>query len=215
MTKMDRISPPASATGASHEVYERAREAVRDFLPDPATLSDDQRRIILRRYAAGVGENFIKWLAAATLCTRSLEARYAAAENALLEIRDDHPGMLRGFVASSGASPEREDYDYVARYLADVQVEVSRMPGLFLTTFLGILEHTSTDYIPWLAELSTPLGNTNFAYADIHGEADILHADQFVWALEKEAAHYDDPDIEIGKANTVALSFLKAILTAD
>lgn len=191
----------------------KTRLAVRDLLVEPNFLSDAEKRTILRRYTAGVAEHFVKWLAAASLCSRSLEARYAAGENARLEIADDHPGMLREFSALSGAVPDREDYEYVEPFLDAVQSEVAKMPGLFLTVFLGVLESTSAEYIPWLTEISKSLGNTNFRYAEIHGEADISHAEQFNWAAEKESKYYENPDRQVNLGHKIALYYLKGLLT--
>lgn len=192
--------------------FERAREAVRMALPDPDALSSEQHRLALRRYCAAVTPNFIKWLSAASLCARSQDARYAASENAMVEIRDDHPGMLWALARSSGALPDAEDYEAIERYILPIQSRVALMDGLFLIALDGCIEHTSLEFVPWVGRVAQRLGNTSTEYIDVHGEADIGHAEQFVWALEKEAAFHDNPDKTIGEACDATVALINGVL---
>jgi len=196
-------------------IFAVARANVREALVAPDSLSDDQCRRIIRRYTAGVGSNFVNWLAAGTVSCRSLEARYATAENLLIEIRDDHPGMLRDFAKSSAAEPETEDYRYAQAEARHVQDRVSEMSGVFLIALVGTLENVSLDYIPWLGIISERLGNDNMRYVDIHGEADIEHARQFHWALEMEAALHPKPKPLSQAGADSAVSFIRALFRAD
>jgi hypothetical protein len=192
--------------------FERAREAVRAALPDPEDLSSDQCRLAIRRYCAAVTPNFIKWLSAASLSARSQDARYAASENAMVEIRDDHPGMLKALARSSHALPDAEDYEAVERYMLPIQSRVALLDGLFLIALDGCIEHTSLEFVPWVGRVAHQLGNTSTEYVDVHGEADIGHAEQFVWALEKEAALYEDPDKTIDEACDATVALINGVL---
>jgi hypothetical protein len=196
-------------------IFASARAKVREALIAPDSLSDDQCRRIIRRYAAGVGNNFVKWLAAGTVSCRSLEARYATAENLHIELRDDHPGMLHDFATSSAAEPETDDYRYAHAEALHVQNHVSEMSGVFLISLVGTLENVSLDYIPWLGILSKRLGNDNMRYVDIHGEADIEHAKQFHWALEREAPLHSEPRPLMQAGADSAVSFIRALLRVD
>jgi hypothetical protein len=202
-----------NANAASYEHhFDVARNAVKAFLPEPDSMSVDECRAALRRYTAAVTPNFVKWLAAASLSARSQDARYAASENVYVEIRDDHPGMLRALARGSGALPETSDYEQVEPFVALVQSQVTKMNGLFLTAMNGCIEHTSLDYVPWIARISERLGNTNMEYVDVHGEADISHAQQLTWALNKEAAMHDDPEPQISGACEVTVAFFRGVL---
>jgi len=189
-----------------------SRAEIRSALPDSDDLTKDECRQIIRRYAAGVGGNFVTWLAAGVVSCRSIEGRYAASENVHIEIRDNHPAMLRRFAEGSGAVPSADDYRFAELAALPVQTEVSNMSGLFMIALVGTLENISLDYIPWLGAISRRLGNTDMEYVDIHGEADIAHADQFCWALEKEAAQYDAPDAIIAAGSSAAVNFIKSLL---
>jgi Iron-containing redox enzyme len=202
------VGPARSFT----QYFDDARLSVAESLPDPASLSLDQCRLAIRRYSAAVIPNFVKWLAAAAVSARSQDARYAASENAYVEIQEDHPGMLRALARSSGASPEALDYEFVEEFVVPIQLEVARMNGLFLIALNGCIEHTSLAFVPWIGRVAHRLGNENFKYVEVHGEADIGHAEQFEWALEKEAALHSSPDSEIALACNLTVSFVKGVL---
>lgn len=189
-----------------------AREAVRAHLPPITSLSNEQCARIIKRYSAAIGPNFVVWMAAAIVACRSVEGRFAASENVYIEVKDNHPGMLRDFAKRSQAEPDPADYTFVAPHVDRIQAEISKMSGLYLITLMGVLESTSAEFIPWLAEASRKLGNTDFHYTDVHGDADVEHADQFRWALEKEAALHTDPNATINKAMKMGTDFLVAAL---
>lgn len=214
MTKID-LSLAADVAGEADAVFQAARAQIREVLRSPDTLSDDDCRRILRRYAAGIGCNFVIWLAAGAMSCRSFEGRCATSENVYLEIRDDHPGMLRDFARMSAAEPETDDFRYAERHARQVQAEVSKMCGVFIVALVGTLENVSLDYIPWLGAISARLGNSDMRYIETHGEADIDHANQFKWALGKEAAHYDAPEPLIAAGVCAGVGFVSALLRPD
>ncbi|HEV2818553.1 MAG TPA: hypothetical protein VGW40_15180 [Allosphingosinicella sp.] len=215
MSKIEAALRRAAPADAPSVLFDAARDEIRTRLVSINDLSDDACRRIIRRYTAGVGGNFVNWLAAGTVSCRSLEARYATAENAYIEIQDDHPGMLRDFAKLSGAEPETADYRYAQVEARRIQAEVSKMSGVFIISLVGTLENVSLDYIPWLGAISKRLGNDNMRYVDIHGEADIEHATQFHWALEREAALYPEPEPLMKAGADAAVGFIGALLRAD
>jgi hypothetical protein len=206
-----RIVDPAPD---SHQpnLFALARARTRCLLTPLDRLSDEDCRTVIARYAGGVAGNFVVWLAAAMACCRSVEARYAATENAFIEIKDDHPGMLREFARLSGAAPGTEDLRYAEAAAAIVQADVSRMSGIFTIALLGTLENISLDYIPWLGLLSKRLGNGQMRYVDIHGDADIEHAEQFRWALARESALHDSPEAEASAGAQAAVDFIGRLI---
>ena len=202
----------AETTSPFEHFFEQARNEVRLFLPEPESLSLDECRAALRRYTAAVTPNFVKWLCAASLTARSQDARYAASENVYVEIKEDHPGMLRDLARGSDALPERADYESVEPFISEIQREVAVMNGLFLIAFSGCIEHTSLEYVPWIGKISHRLGNTNTRYIDVHGEADISHTEQLTWALNKEAAMHEQPEILIKRACDMTVTFFRHVL---
>jgi hypothetical protein len=196
-------------------LFAASRSKVRNMLPSIDALTDEQCRRIIGRYAAGVSGNFVTWLAAGNVCCRALEARYATAENAYIEIRDDHPGMLRDFARMSAAEPTISEYRSAEKEASRIQASVSEMSGLFIVTLVGTLENVSLDYIPWLGLISRQLGNRDMRYVDIHGEADIAHADQFRWAVGREAKLYEDPQRILQNGADAAVDFITALLRPE
>jgi Iron-containing redox enzyme len=197
------------------EVIDRAQEQVRLALPAITDIPEEARRQILRRYAAAIAPNFVPWMAAAAVCSRSLEARFSAAENVYLEIKDDHPKLLRDFVSSCNCDPDRSDYIAVAPAVGAVKIEVSLMSGLFITSLMCLLENVSSDFVPWLEAIAYSLGGTDFRYTAVHGVADAEHAKQFKWALEKEAQQHEDSEREISRSIEIATSFIFSALNIE
>lgn len=83
-----------------------ARTEVAAFLPKQA-LSDVQARDVLQRYTAAIEGNFVAWMGAAVITARSVQGRYAASENLWVEMKNDHAGMLRKFVAACASHSVR------------------------------------------------------------------------------------------------------------
>ena len=167
-------------------IFTQETEAIRKTLDSPFQLSPAHRRKILTGYAAAIGPNFIPWVAAGTISARSLEARYAASENLKEEIGGDHQGMLDRFVASAKAKPTSQDYTRVQPAVTTMRDTVRCMNGLINITLLAYLENTSRAFIPFLAEMAKSRGCKDFEYTTAHGEADVEHAKQFLWALDHE-----------------------------
>src|SRR5580700_11607019 len=78
-------------------------------LPDPKSLTAEQRRGIIARYTAVLEGNFIYWMTAAYLSVQTEEARPIIIDNLLEEVRDSHPAMLRKFAIAADALPTKED----------------------------------------------------------------------------------------------------------
>ncbi len=58
--------------------------------------------------------------------------------------------------------------------------------GLQNTTLVTYLESTSVAFIPYLAEIARRRGSDNLEYTSAHGPADIGHAQDFLYALDRE-----------------------------
>lgn len=54
--------------------FQEATEEVQGFLPDPNTISETEAREIIQRYLAAIEGNFVNWMAAAMVASRSPQA---------------------------------------------------------------------------------------------------------------------------------------------
>lgn len=188
------------------ESLNRTCQEVRSFLP-PDSLDKETKRKILRKYVAAIEGNFVSWMGAAAISARSVQGRYAASENLWVEMRDDHAGMLRDFARSAHCEPELEDYQAISMAVGDIRGLVAELSGLGCLMLMAVLESASGVFIPWLENTAKELGSTNLRYTQVHGEADIDHADQFAWAVTHEMAFYEDPEkiLQESARNTTCL----------
>ena len=193
-----------------NDAIKKAGERVRLLLPKEA-VSKEEATLIIRRYTAAIEGNFVSWMGTAAITARSVQGRYADSENLGVEMKDNHAGMLRTFAKAAGAEPEKADYQFVDSAVESIRTMVAKMSGLKNLTLMAVLENTSAEFIPLLEKLAQQLGSTNLTYTKIHGEADIAHADQFVWAVEHESVHYTDADKQIAIAVEAAIKFLEEV----
>lgn len=191
-------------------LFEQARERIRVSLP-ANELTNEEALAFIRKYTAAIEGNFVAWMGAAAISARSVQGRYAASENLWVEMRDDHAGMLHAFARAANAEPTADDFASVAEAVASVRSMVAEMSGLKNLVLMAVLENTSAQFIPLLEKLAVQLGSTNLTYTKIHGEADVAHADQFLWAVEQEREHYGDADAAISSAIGVSVAFLEQV----
>jgi heme oxygenase-like protein len=84
------------------------------------------------------------------------------------------------------------------------------LSGVKNIALMAVLESTSAAFIPYLADLAKRLGCNDLTYTDVHGEADIEHANQFLEALSDEKIlGYQNPDKDIDDTITLTLNLLK------
>jgi hypothetical protein len=150
----------------------------------------------------------------ASISARSVVSKFATDENLWVEIRDDHPSMLRDFAKCTKAEPNAEDFQYTHNEVMKIRNLVSELSGVKNIALMATLENTSASFIPYLAELAKRLGCKNLTYTDIHGEADVEHADQFLEALSDEQnLGYQNTEKEIDETISLTLDLLKKIFT--
>ncbi len=182
--------------------------AVREIgaaLPDASSLSVDASRRILSRYSASITPNFVFWMAGAMLFARSSDAQLILAENLRVEVCDDHPALLRAFVASAGVAVCQDDIVVNTGAFADM---CHRSDGLSLIAVIAVMESASAVFIPFLAERSRKCGGTDFRYTNVHGVADVLHAEDCIRALEYEMFQYQDTEHRVMVAVEQVVEFL-------
>jgi len=173
---------------------------VADALPNIDDLSDENIAAIMLTYGTIVGENFIPWLSSTWTRCRSSVAREACRTNLRDEIIEDHPQMLRTFLSPVEIYRERP---YVVSAVNKAVQDARREPGGVIAQIrrftesadgvsgvwvLGALETTSCAFISWMDAAANRLSLADRVYLEKHGEADIMHADQFAAAVEAEAS---------------------------
>jgi hypothetical protein len=189
----------------------RLKMEVCAFLPNEALLSEQQCRQILARYAAAIEPNFTYWLSAAVISAKSLQGRFAACENLEAEIKENHRGMLRAFVAQARALPDDAAQKEVQLIVNQCQELIGQLNGTVTFAVMAILENTSALFIPFIERIGKRLGVTDLTYTRAHGEADIEHANQFIWALEREIEQDDAWQKHIAAAELLTKAVLETL----
>jgi len=191
-----------------------ATASAKTFLKPLDGASDDIARKTIKRYTAAIEGNFLAWMGGASISARSVVSKFAADENLWVEIRDDHPSMLRNFAKCAKAEPDAEDFQYVHDEVMKIRNLVGELSGVKNITLMAALENTSASFIPYLAELAKKLGCTDLTYTDVHGEADIEHANQFLEALsDEQKLGYQNAEKEIDDTLALTLGLLKKIFS--
>ena len=192
----------------------KATTDAKSFLRPSEGISDDEARKIIKRYAAAIEGNFLAWMGGASISARSVVSKFAADENLWVEIRDDHPSMLRNFAKCAKAEPDAQDFQYVHNEVKAIRNLVGELSGVKNIALMAALENTSASFIPYLAELAKRLGCTDLTYTDVHGEADIEHANQFLEALsDEQELGYQNSEKEIDDTLALTLGLLKKIFS--
>lgn len=162
---------------------------VRAALPDQNGMTDEELALNLVTYREIIGRNFLPWMNYVFTGLTSPVARAICRENALCELAEDHPRMLSNMVDGIDQKVSEARASMVLHRSTALVKEVrhrcvtSPCEGLAV---MATLENASLDFVPWLRAAAVRLGSTDLTYADKHGEADVLHADAFVGALESE-----------------------------
>lgn len=192
------------------DIIRATKEEVGAFIQIDHIPEAEQARGVIYKYTKVFEGNFITWMASAALTARSPYARYAASENLWVELRDNHPGMLHAFAESCGALTPGMTVGVPE--LKKVRHLVGELSGLKSVALMTLLESTSEVFIPYLVLLAKRLSCGNFEYANIHGTADVAHAEQFAKALREEVDQaYINPIAEIEQAAQVTIALLKDV----
>jgi len=180
----DRISVQELIQETRHSVQQDLK--VLDWTKEP----EENLRNIVRRYTAATAVNFTDWMGKTLPWARHEFAKYALTDNLRCETVENHVDMLLDFSIYCQAFPDEEAHkatDFNVRRIRQLlrNPETAGVVGL---TIMALLENTSQDFIPLLEKIGITLGghNVNLTYTQVHGVADIAHADQFSKALALE-----------------------------
>jgi hypothetical protein len=157
-------------------------------LPKVGDLSGDERRDIIARYSGVLEGNFIYWMTATLIATKSPEARPIILENLYEEVRDAHPAMLRRFAIAANAFPTDRDSLLVTEDLTKVRLFLGRLSAVQSLATMAFFEGWIQRFMAFLAELAAAQGSSEMEYTDVHGVCDIAHTDGLFRALAAEMA---------------------------
>jgi hypothetical protein len=153
-------------------------------------LDNQKIKSILSRYQYVFEGNFIVWMTSAYLFSQSLEGKQNSFENIWVEIVQNHPGLLHEFTKVAKTEINTEDLDII---IGKIRTEIAKKQAVYSLTLMALLENSSSIFIPYLEEIAKNIGVTKLVYTQIHGIADINHADQFVHSLIAERDYVSDP----------------------
>ena len=155
-------------------------------LPDPKQLNSEQRRGIIARYSSVLEGNFVYWMTAAVIATKSEEAREELLENLHEEVRDAHPAMLRRFAIAAHAFPTDVYALAVNEDLTKVRLFLGRLSAVQSLVTMAFFEGFIQRFMAYLAELAAAQGSSEMEYTDVHGVCDIEHTQGLFRALASE-----------------------------
>jgi len=165
-----------------------AADRLLNSLPDPASLTMEQRRGMIARYTAVLEGNFIYWMTGAHLAVRTEEARSIMVDNLTEEVRDSHPAMMRRFALAANAVPTDMDALVVHEDLTKVRMFVGELSAVPTLLMMGFFEGFIQKFMAYLADLAVRQGSTEMEYTDVHGVCDIAHTEGLMRALSAEMA---------------------------
>ena len=186
------VAAPATSNQpqtASIQAYiDGAIEDLLASLPNPAQLSDADRRGIIARYTAVLEGNFIYWMTGAYIAAGSDEARAKIMDNLREEVRDCHPGMMRRFAIAADAVPSDTDAQAIYRNLMNVRRFIGQLSAVPIVVTMAFFEGFIQRFMPYLADLAQRRGSTDMEYTDVHGVCDVTHTQELFRALDAEMA---------------------------
>src|SRR5579875_476927 len=163
-------------------------DALMATLPNLKELSSAERRGTIARYTSVLEGNFIYWMTATFMATKSEAARCIIIDNLNEEIRDAHPHMMRKFAAAAHAYPDSSDAFAVHDDLTNMRLFMGKMNGVKSILAMAFFEGFIQRFMPYLATLATEQGSTELEYTDVHGVCDIEHTAGLFRAYEAERA---------------------------
>ena len=191
---------PESATTDS-SIQETITQMIDEMigkLPNPQQLTSAERRGIIARYSAVLEGNFIYWMTATLIATKTEEARPILLDNLYEETRDAHPHMMRKFALEAHSFPTDKDALAVHDDLTNMRFFLGRLSGVQSLLTMAFFEGFIQKFMPFLANLAAAEGSTEMEYTDVHGVCDIEHTAGLFRALAIEmSAHPIEPGTDI------------------
>jgi hypothetical protein len=167
-------------------------------LPDPRHLTSAERRGIIARYTAVLEGNFIYWMTATLIATKSEDAKVIILENLHEEVRDAHPNMMHKFAVKAHSLPTDRDTLAVDEDLTKMRLFLGRLSGVQSVLTMAFFEGFIQKFMTFLADLAAAEGSTELEYTDVHGVCDIAHTEGLFRALSTElSAEPVEPGVDL------------------
>jgi len=195
------------------EQLELAKQRINKTLVPLENLSEDKIRYLIGTYRVAIEPNFIPWMQRAYETARSEVAKKVILENIQDEVSQDHPKMLRDFSTGSGVLLDKRHYAKVSRLVLEMWRLLGNDNGLTNVAIAATLENTSLEFVPYLASLGKRAGCIDFTYTDVHGKADIAHAQELYRGLVEEMSYANAPWRTVATAVDKTTKFLEDIFT--
>ena len=181
---VETVAPDASL----EQTITRMIDDMIGALPDPRQLTSKERRGIIARYTAVLEGNFIYWMTATLIATKSDDARPILLDNLHEEVRDAHPHMMRKFAIAAHAFPTDQDALAVHDDLTKMRLFLGRLSAVQSLLAMAFFEGFIQKFMPFLASLAAAEGSAEMEYTDVHGVCDIAHTAGLFRALATEMA---------------------------
>jgi hypothetical protein len=182
-------------------------------LPNPKSLTNEQRCGIIARYTSVLEGNFIYWMTATYIAVKSDEVRPILAENLFEEVRDAHPVMMRKFAVAAHAFPTANDALSIDRELTNMRLFLGKLQGVQSVLTMAFFEGWIQRFMGFLAELAGEQGSSEREYTDVHGVCDITHTAELFRALSLEiAANPISPETDLFEGVNLLRTLIIAIV---
>ncbi|MGA2047552.1 MAG: iron-containing redox enzyme family protein [Terracidiphilus sp.] len=182
-------------------------------LPNPKSLTNEQRCGIIARYTSVLEGNFIYWMTATYIAVKSDEVRPILAENLFEEVRDAHPVMMRKFAVAAHAFPTANDALSINRELTNMRLFLGKLQGAQSVLTMAFFEGWIQRFMGFLADLAGEQGSSEREYTDVHGVCDITHTAELFRALSLEiAANPISPETDLFEGVNLLRTLIIAIV---
>ncbi len=126
-------------------------------------------------------------------------AEYAIADNIGLELKENHQYMLYLFMKQFGVSYDAKEYDALVPIMHNIMTVLARgiphKEGIAACLVIYMMEELSRVFIPWMQIIASDEGYENLEYTQKHGDADIMHSAQALFALTSECENSNSSQI--------------------
>jgi hypothetical protein len=212
----ETLAPQSQTESLGALVQQRVTTMIDELieeLPDPDSLTPDQRRGIIARYSAVLEGNFIYWMTATYLAVDSEDAHPILLENLHEEVRDSHPVMLRKFAIAARAFPTDKDALFVNPELTQVRLFLGKLQGVQSLLTMAFFEGLIQRLMPFLWNLAALQGSMEREYTDVHGVCDIAHTEGLFRAVSLEmAANPVSPEVNLLEGVELLRTLMQRIL---
>jgi hypothetical protein len=152
-------------------------------------MTDEELATVLLTYQGLIEPSFVPMMTQTWVRCESEVAREACRDNLDCEVNEDHPRMLRDFVAPLWRFDVRDRVGAALRNgrpLVEALERETRLSGVHGLTVMAALENASCAFIPWMEDAAKRAGVQDLTYTQKHGVADERHAEEFLAAVEAE-----------------------------